>query len=117
MSNRDNFAGGFLAGAVFGGIVGGIFGALLASARSQDALPDAEPAEKSKKRAFKPADEKSIEAARQGLEDKIAQLNDAIDDVRQQLSSVNHDASDFDDERFAAEEMPRWEGQGSNRDR
>jgi hypothetical protein len=30
-----------------------------------------------------------MEVARRGLEDKIAQLNDAIDDVRQQLGTVN----------------------------
>jgi prefoldin subunit 5 len=33
--------------------------------------------------------EESIEAARRSLEDKIAQLNTAIDDVRQQLGKVN----------------------------
>jgi prefoldin subunit 5 len=33
--------------------------------------------------------EQSIEAARQGLEQKIAQLNEAIDDVRQQISQVH----------------------------
>ena len=32
--------------------------------------------------------EESIELARHGLEDKIAQLNLAIDDVTQQLGSV-----------------------------
>jgi hypothetical protein len=32
--------------------------------------------------------EESIELARHGLEDKIAQLNLAIDDVRQQLGTV-----------------------------
>jgi hypothetical protein len=30
-----------------------------------------------------------METARLGLEDKISQLNQAIDDVRQQLGSVN----------------------------
>jgi hypothetical protein len=30
-----------------------------------------------------------MEVARRSLEDKIAQLNDAIDDVRQQLGGVN----------------------------
>ncbi|KEI66439.1 hypothetical protein A19Y_1379 [Planktothrix agardhii NIVA-CYA 126/8] len=31
----------------------------------------------------------NMETARLGLEDKISQLNQAIDDVRQQLGSVN----------------------------
>ena len=33
--------------------------------------------------------EESVETARHSLEDKIAQLNLAIDDVRQQLGNVN----------------------------
>jgi hypothetical protein len=33
--------------------------------------------------------EEGMEAARLGLEAKIAQLNDAIDDVRQQLGYIN----------------------------
>ena len=89
MSNRDGFTGGFIAGALFGGIVGGILGTLLASNRSQEALPSEEALNKNKKRALKPPTEQSIEAARRGLEDKIAQLNDAIDDVREQLGNVN----------------------------
>ena len=38
--------------------------------------------------------EQSIEVARRSLEDKIAQLNDAIDGVRQQLGHVNGRAID-----------------------
>jgi hypothetical protein len=38
---------------------------------------------------FDDADEESIEAARLALEDKIAQLNAAIDEVRQQLGGIN----------------------------
>jgi gas vesicle protein len=90
MSNRDGFTGGFIAGALFGGVVGGILGTLLASNRSQEALPpDENVSGKNKKRMLKAPTEQSIEAARRGLEDKIAQLNDAIDDVREQLGNVN----------------------------
>jgi hypothetical protein len=42
-----------------------------------------------KKRQLRAATEQNMEVARRGLEDKIAQLNDAIDDVRQQLGTVN----------------------------
>jgi hypothetical protein len=104
MSNRDGFTGGFIAGALFGGIVGGILGTLLTSNRLQESLPADETLNsKNKKRNLKPPTEQSIELARRGLEDKIAQLNEAIDDVREQLSTVNGRAED--------NEMNVWEEQ------
>ena len=92
MSQSDNFLAGFLLGSLVGGIAGGVLGVVVSSKLSgteseppfKKAL-DKEP----RKRKLTPPTEESIEAARQGLEEKIAQLNDAIDDVRQQLSSVN----------------------------
>lgn len=98
MGQRDNFTGGFLAGAMFGGIVGGVLGVLLTTKLSTEQLPQEEAfnklsegkSGKGRKRQLKaPSTEQSIEVARRGLEDKIAQLNDAIDDVRQQLGNVN----------------------------
>lgn len=100
MDNRsDNFAGGFVAGAIFGGVVGGLLGSFLTTKLGEEGSSTAEPileggstSDKplgSKRRRFKPATELSIEEARQGLELKIAQLNEAIDDVRQQLGNVN----------------------------
>ena len=101
MNQRDNFAGGFFWGAVFGGVVGGALGALLASGRlaelvsSEEASPTSteaadKPLPRTKKRALQPGNRQAdIEAARRGLEDKIAQLNDAIDDVRQKLGNTN----------------------------
>ncbi|NEQ29116.1 MAG: hypothetical protein F6K28_61295 [Microcoleus sp. SIO2G3] len=93
MSQQDNFVGGFIAGAICGGVVGGVIGVLVASR-----LGEGNPAEEfskledrpnRKRRSLKPPTEQSIELARRGLEDKIAQLNDAIDDVREQLGGVN----------------------------
>lgn len=90
MSQQDNFGSGFLVGTLFGGIVGGIVGAVVASrlgkaeAQPGEALP---PATKNPE-ALGP-DEAEMEVARRGLEDKIAQLNTAIDDVRQRLGGVN----------------------------
>jgi len=99
MDNRnDNFAGGFIAGAVFGGVVGGLLGSFLttklgeAALREEPLLEGSAADDKprgSKRRRFQPSTELSIEEARQGLELKIAQLNEAIDDVRQQLGNVN----------------------------
>jgi hypothetical protein len=89
MSQQDNFFGGFVLGTIVGGVVGGIAGVLVSSrlAQEEDGLKKIDG--KAKKRNLKPPTEQTIEVARRGLEDKIAQLNDAIDDVRQQLGAVN----------------------------
>lgn len=99
MSQQDGFSGGFLLGTLVGGVVGGVVGALIAtkqlenSSATEDLVPGAAPLEgKTAKRKglFKPASAQTdMEAARRSLEDKIAQLNEAIDDVRQQLGGVN----------------------------
>jgi gas vesicle protein len=108
MSQESNFLGGFLTGAVLGGVVGGIVGVLVTARLSQNATPEEGLAkldgksEKSKKGRLKAPTEQSIEAARQGLEDKIAQLNDAIDDVRLQLGSVNGNKQELSGERAIA---------------
>ncbi|MDY6786309.1 MAG: hypothetical protein SW833_27950 [Cyanobacteriota bacterium] len=84
MSQREGFASGFLSGALVGGIVGGIMGAVVAS-RQKTQIDEEE--------VFLDGTEGNAEAnmegARRSLENKIAQLNSAIDDVRQQLGSVN----------------------------
>ena len=95
MSQQDNFIGGFLAGTLCGGVVGGVIGVLVASRLSEANSPNEEFSKlddrnkRARRRSLKAPTEQSIELARQGLEDKIAQLNDAIDDVRQQLGGVN----------------------------
>ena len=95
MSQKDNFGNGFVLGSIVGGLVGGLLGTLLATKnetatkKKTVAINEGEP----------PLDftsEESIENARHSLEDKIAQLNSAIDEVRQQLSSVNSNAVDRD---------------------
>lgn len=109
MSQQDNFSGGFVLGALLGGVVGGVVGVVLASRHaSTDAAPsllsdraDAKNG-KAKKRPLRAATGQNIEVARRSLEDKIAQLNDAIDDVRQQLNTVNGNAA----ESAAIESLP-----------
>ncbi|MBP0017432.1 MAG: hypothetical protein J7647_07730 [Cyanobacteria bacterium SBLK] len=101
MSQRDGFAGGFILGAMIGGAIGGIVGALAASKRSIS-NPDTLPANEeemlhsaAKSERIEKSAEQSIEMARRSLEAKIAQLNLAIDDVRQQLSTpVSHENGD-----------------------
>lgn len=100
MSQRDGFSGGFILGTLVGGVVGGVVGALLASRQLPPTDPSQEQsrnnlldAKSNKKRrlfnAGKATTDADIESARRSLEDKIAQLNDAIDDARQQLGGVN----------------------------
>ena len=100
MSQQDGFSGGFLLGTLVGGVVGGVVGALLTAKQFTNEIDSADKGANSntlnagkssgKKRAIKPGrDGIEMETARRSLEDKIAQLNEAIDDVRQQLGGVN----------------------------
>lgn len=95
MSQQDNFSGGFVLGAIVGGIVGGIVGSVVTAQRFAEEVEEKPELQKAKKR-MRSASEQNIELARRSLEDKIAQLNDAIDDVRQQLGTVNGRAIEND---------------------
>lgn len=105
MSNEggDRFAGGFLAGTIFGSVVGGLVGTWLATKLIEQeegaSLTEGgtalakEQFKRIRQRVLNTADEPTVEEARQGLEDKISQLNDAIDLARQQLSKVSDSGS------------------------
>jgi uncharacterized protein YcfJ len=101
MSDRDNFTGGLIAGAVFGSLVGGAIGFLLGSGGSQEISSDENaPLPESKlnkiiRRKLKSEEEK-IETARRTLEEKIAQLNEAIDEVRFQLGDEQDNPRELD---------------------
>lgn len=93
MSQREGFSGGFLAGAIFGGIMGGLIGSAIASRRNKNLEAENQSLlEASEGIRFETEEE--MEKARRSLENKIAQLNHAIDDVRQQLGTVNTNGSD-----------------------
>ncbi|GAP93681.1 hypothetical protein [Leptolyngbya sp. NIES-2104] len=97
MSQQDNFSGGFVLGAIVGGIVGGIIGSVVTSQRLAEEVEEKPELQNAKpKKRVRGSSEQNIELARRSLEDKIAQLNDAIDDVRQQLGSVNGRAVEND---------------------
>ncbi|AFZ03903.1 hypothetical protein [Calothrix sp. PCC 6303] len=105
MSQRDGFGSGFLAGAILGGVVGGVIGALIGSQRNGelgevgDVQLDGSSLEgkrnSPKRRSVRGGDNDNteMETARRSLEDKIAHLNATIDEVRQQLGSVNSGSS------------------------
>jgi hypothetical protein len=115
MSQRDGFGSGFLAGAFVGGLVGGILGAVIATRREEQLLAEAQTElsdnpgdikKAAKRRQMKAADSESLEMdiARRSLEDKIAQLNATIDDVRKQLGNVNGSASQTMKERSLSQD-------------
>lgn len=113
MNQRDGFTGGFIAGTVVGGVVGGVIGALLASRVINESAADTEPRRKtsldgnnsrSKRRPIKASSEQTIEVARRSLEDKIAQLNETIDEVRLNLGNVNGNPPPVNLERTTLEE-------------
>ena len=90
MSQKDGFAGGFLTGAIFGGVIGGVVGAIVANRTTLKKPTNPNKLETSD--LLKLGTEEEMEIARRNLENKIAQLNCAIDDVRQQLEPTgsNH---------------------------
>ncbi|WP_309744558.1 MULTISPECIES: hypothetical protein [unclassified Chamaesiphon] len=98
MSNRDGFSGGFWLGTLVGGVVGGIVGASIANQRANrfDADPDNMrlSGELGEKRPFKSRRNRTLdrmEMARRSLDDKISDLNNAIDSVR---STIGQNAED-----------------------
>ena len=100
MSQQDNFGSGFLLGTLFGGVVGGIVGAVVASRALRDTSEEETfrlgSTQEGDGDAFSPSEEE-MELARRGLEDKIAQLNSAIDDVRHRLGTPNGHAQSHED--------------------
>ncbi|MEB3226059.1 MAG: hypothetical protein VKJ86_09670 [Synechococcus sp.] len=88
MSQRDGFGTGFLLGTIFGGVVGGIAGAIAVSkVKENAAVRQSQWAEDEEPLSFDT--EEGMEMARRSLENKIAQLNGAIDDVRQQMTVLH----------------------------
>jgi gas vesicle protein len=106
MSQRDGFASGFFAGAIVGSVVGGVVGALITQRRDLELIQEdselkngtaeAKKTNILKRHQMKAAENEGmeIETARRSLEDKIAQLNATIDEVRQQLLNVNTNSTE-----------------------
>lgn len=91
--SQNNFAGGFIAGTFVGGIIGGIVGVLASNRLRADETDTFAPMSEDNRRHFEAAsNEEKMEIARRGLEDKISQLNMAIEDARLQMGKVNGDA-------------------------
>ncbi len=96
MSQKDGFGSGFVLGSMIGAVVGGLLGASLVNYRDKQNSKEKSKPLAEGEQAIKFTTEESIEVARHSLEDKIAQLNLAIDDVRQQLKTVNGNSAEPD---------------------
>ncbi|NCO74205.1 MAG: hypothetical protein GW795_13210 [Cyanobacteria bacterium] len=82
MNEKDNFGGGFILGTIIGGVVGGIIGTVIAN-KNQENKSNLDNESPIKHRQYSMIDEEEdIENERLSLEEKINQLNHAIDDVR-----------------------------------
>lgn len=79
---RAERGGGFATGFVVGGLIFGALGFVFAPQLSKRLLGEEEAPNLP---AFLDDDDESLEVTRQTLNDKIAQLNEAIDDVSAQL--------------------------------
>jgi gas vesicle protein len=110
MSNRDGFSGGFWLGTLVGGIVGGIVGASIADRRTNRIAAETENGRISgangERRPFKSSRSRTLdrmELARQSLDRKINDLNNAIDSVRSSIGNVTEEAIDESVERLDEE--------------
>jgi gas vesicle protein len=94
MSNRDGFGSGFWLGTLVGGIIGGVVGATIVDRRANRIEDDADSnrlaGASGEKRPFKSSRNRTtdrMEVARQSLDHKISDLNNAIDSVRSSISN------------------------------
>jgi uncharacterized protein YcfJ len=101
MSNREGFGDGFWLGAIVGSVVGGIVGASIATQRANRLAEGAQSGrfsgENNEKRPFKSSRRRSIdrmEIARESLDRKINDLNNAIDSVRSSIGNVTEEPID-----------------------
>lgn len=83
MSDKsDNFFGGFILGAIAGGVVGALIASRLNDSAKQNELESDQILDDEESLL----DQEPVDLARRGLEQKIAQLNAAIDAVSNELS-------------------------------
>lgn len=82
MSEQNNFTNGFLIGTIVGGVVGGLVGTLLATKNDNITEQNEDDSRLDSPRKSSLNHEDNIYDTRLSLEEKINQLNHAIDDVR-----------------------------------
>ncbi|WKT83763.1 MULTISPECIES: hypothetical protein [unclassified Thermosynechococcus] len=88
MNNRGNgFGWGFLAGALFGGIAGSLVTLLVKDRLSEAITSDSGRLKGDKTAPLNGSDDNLMESMRLELEAKIAQINEAVDDLQNRLSN------------------------------
>lgn len=85
MNEKDNFGGGFLLGTIIGGVVGGIIGTVIANKNNKKSN-NWENELNLKNSSYSNFDSDKIEDNSISLEEKINQLNHAIDEVKISLT-------------------------------
>ncbi len=100
MSQSGNFTSGFFVGALLGGLVGSVAGVLAANrisrTDSEDTASFNQLSDNIRQNLSDMSSDERMEIARRGLEDKISELNAAIEEVRQQLGSTNGRITDYE---------------------
>ncbi|WP_310481845.1 hypothetical protein [Chamaesiphon sp. VAR_48_metabat_403] len=113
MSNRDGFSGGFWLGTIVGGVVGGVVGATIANRRAnrfEDEDRSSLSGESGENRPLKSSRNRRLdrmEMARRSLDDKISDLNNAIDSVRSTISQVPGEPIDRHNEDIEDNSKPQ----------
>lgn len=83
-----------------GGLVGGVAGVLAANRVSRpkddEGVNFSQLSEDIRQNLADMTNDERMEVARRGLEDKISELNTAIEEVRQQLGSTNGHITDYE---------------------
>ncbi len=97
MSQKDGFAGGFILGSIVGGVVGGLIGTIVTSRTNTRSEREDNSTLKTTSETKLNSPE-NLEFARRSLESKIAQLNLAIDDVREQLNNAERNSSEKEED-------------------
>ena len=82
MSQKDNFSGGFLLGTIIGGVVGGIIGTVITNNNNKKNTNNWDEEINLKNSQYSNFDNEKVEHSPMSLEEKINQLNNAIDDVK-----------------------------------
>ena len=93
MSEQNSFANGFLIGTIVGGVLGGVIGTLLTTKNNNIPEPNEDESLLNSQKKSSLNYNESIHDTRLSLEEKINQLNHAIDDVRVTLlkNTDHHD--------------------------
>jgi hypothetical protein len=105
MSQKDNFGAGFVLGSIVGAVVGAVVGVAVTRQNRDRTIDDRRSARRSRSLDAASHNPDEIDRTRRNLEDKIADLHGAIDDVRR--SAFAQQPVEEDAESFPSIDLPR----------